>query len=257
MQLGFQVAVKMLSCLGEDMRCFVLVNFVKKNMKPFSNLLGSNVFRRTLGQQWTTLLALKLGETCWDCMLDQVLPVKALCLDWELGHGQVTMKVGKHTNPVVVQRVFLQHLGIICLVSQSKTPHPLIQVSGGSAATGNPAESLLRELISALGSNSSNRVPHGSKVKEAETLRFPEFPTPEKYRSWRTAVREEIRAASDRPDEAWTWLLKVYEEREDKKNHMAEPPVTSIKLLRNFIKLPFLPITFSFGFTLIFSTFGV
>ena len=33
---------------------------------------------------------------------------------------------------------------------------------------------------------------------------------------------EEIRAASDRPDEAWTWLLKVYEEREDKRNHMAE-----------------------------------
>ena len=77
-------------------------------------------------------------------------------------------------------------------------------------------------MISALGSNSSNRVPHGSKVKEAETLRFPEFPTPEKYRCWRTAVREEIRAASDRPDEAWTWLLKVYEEREGKRNHMAE-----------------------------------
>ena len=99
---------------------------------------------------------------------------------------------------------------------------PHANASGGNAATGNPAESLLRELISALGSNSSNRVPHGSKVKEAETLRFPEFPTPEKYRSWRTAVREEVRAASDRPDEAWTWLLKVYEEREDKKNHMAE-----------------------------------
>ena len=99
---------------------------------------------------------------------------------------------------------------------------PHANASGGSAATGNQAESLLRELISALGSSSSNRVPHGSKVKEAETLRFPEFPTPEKYRSWRTAVREEIRAASDRPDEAWTWLLKVYEEREDKRNHMAE-----------------------------------
>ena len=99
---------------------------------------------------------------------------------------------------------------------------PHANASGGSAATGNSAESLLRELISALGNNSSNRVQQGSKVKEAETLRFPEFPTPEKYRSWRTAVREEIRAASDRPDDAWTWLLKVYDEREDKKNHMAE-----------------------------------
>jgi len=41
---------------------------------------------------------------------------------------------------------------------------------------------------------------------EADTLRFLEFPTPE---PWRTAIREEIRAASDRPDEAWEWLLKV------------------------------------------------
>ena len=79
----------------------------------------------------------------------------------------------------------------------------------------------LRELITVLGGNAS-RTSSGSRVKEAETLRFPEFPTPEKYRSWRTAIREEIRAASDRPDEAWDWLLKVYEEREDKKNHMAE-----------------------------------
>ena len=81
--------------------------------------------------------------------------------------------------------------------------------------------SLLRELITVLGGNAS-RASTGSKVKEAETLRFPEFPTPEKYRSWRTAIREELRAASDRPDEAWDWLLKVYEEREDKRNHMAE-----------------------------------
>ena len=55
---------------------------------------------------------------------------------------------------------------------------PHANASGGSAATGNPAESLLRELISALGSSSSNRVPQGSK-EEAETLRFPDFPTPE------------------------------------------------------------------------------
>ena len=60
---------------------------------------------------------------------------------------------------------------------------PHANASGGNAATCNPAESLLRELISALGSSSSNRVPQGSKVKEAETLRFPEFPTSQLQRS--------------------------------------------------------------------------
>ena len=59
---------------------------------------------------------------------------------------------------------------------------PHANAPGGSAGTGNSAESPLREVISAIGS-SSNRASHGPKVKEAETLRFPEFPTPDKYRS--------------------------------------------------------------------------
>ena len=33
------------------------------------------------------------------------------------------------------------------------------------------------------------------KVKEAEVIKLPEFPTPESYRSWKTAAREKIRAA--------------------------------------------------------------
>ena len=100
--------------------------------------------------------------------------------------------------------------------------NPHASATGGSSSSGNTAGSLLRDLISAIGGGGSGRGTNAPKVKEAETLRFPEFPTPEKYRSWRTAVREEIRAASDRPDDAWNWLLKVYEEREDKKNHMSE-----------------------------------
>ena len=59
---------------------------------------------------------------------------------------------------------------------------PHANAPGGSAGAGNSAGSPLREVISAIGS-SSNRASHGPKVKEAETLRFPEFPTPEKYRS--------------------------------------------------------------------------
>ena len=41
-----------------------------------------------------------------------------------------------------------------------------------------------------------------SKVKEAESIKLPEFPKPETYRSWKTATREAIRAARDQPDEA-------------------------------------------------------
>ena len=60
------------------------------------------------------------------------------------------------------------------------------------------------------------------KAKEADSLRLSEFPTPETYRAWKTATREEIRAASDRPDAAFTWVNKVYVNREDKKHLMLE-----------------------------------
>ena len=46
------------------------------------------------------------------------------------------------------------------------------------------------------------------KAKEADSLRLSEFPTPETYRAWKTATRE-FRAASDRPDAAFTWVNKV------------------------------------------------
>eukprot|EP00439_Symbiodinium_sp_Y106_P024640 s6987_g3.t1 len=48
------------------------------------------------------------------------------------------------------------------------------------------------------------------KVKEAETINLPEFPNPEAYRSWKTATREAVRAASDSPDEAFKWILEAY-----------------------------------------------
>ena len=49
------------------------------------------------------------------------------------------------------------------------------------------------------------------KAKEAESVKLPEFPNPETYRSWKTATRESIRAASDKPDEAFQWVLEVYD----------------------------------------------
>ena len=49
------------------------------------------------------------------------------------------------------------------------------------------------------------------KVKEADVVKLPDFPNPETYRSWKTATREAVRAASDRPDAAFKWILEVYE----------------------------------------------
>ena len=49
------------------------------------------------------------------------------------------------------------------------------------------------------------------KVKEAESIKLPDFANPETYRIWKIATREAIRAASDRPDEAFDWILAVYD----------------------------------------------
>ena len=48
------------------------------------------------------------------------------------------------------------------------------------------------------------------KVKEAESIKLPDFPNPETYGSWKAATREAVRAASDQPDEAFLWLLETY-----------------------------------------------
>ena len=104
---------------------------------------------------------------------------------------------------------------------------------GGSANLGQPSsssrpnidantsnEDLLRAaLLQVLGSNIK---PGAPKVKEADSLKFPEFPRPENYRKWKTAVREEIRASSDKPDEAWVWLMEVYQDREDSRRLLQE-----------------------------------
>ena len=55
-----------------------------------------------------------------------------------------------------------------------------------------------------------------------EDLGFPEFPRPENYRKWKTAVSEEIRDRSDKPDEAWKWLMDVYQDREDSRRLLQE-----------------------------------
>ena len=56
------------------------------------------------------------------------------------------------------------------------------------------------------------------KAKEADKVELPEFPSPDKYRTWRTAVREAIRSASDDPDGALQWVLKVSSSRPSTRN---------------------------------------
>ena len=65
-------------------------------------------------------------------------------------------------------------------------------------------------LISALRGDRGGRDKDDKpRVKEAEIIKLPSMPKPEEYRSWRTQVKEEIRAASDKPDDAWKWVNAV------------------------------------------------
>ena len=82
-------------------------------------------------------------------------------------------------------------------------------------------EDLLRAALLQVLVNTGSK-PGAPKVKEADSLKFPEFPRPENYRKWKTAVREEIRASSDKPDEAWVWLMEVYQDREDSRRLLQE-----------------------------------
>ena len=68
-----------------------------------------------------------------------------------------------------------------------------------------PEALLVKALQSMMGESDDD-----GKPKEAETIKLLDFPTPETYRSWRIAAREAIRAASDRPDEAFAWVQAVY-----------------------------------------------
>ena len=47
-------------------------------------------------------------------------------------------------------------------------------------------------------------------AKEAKTIKLLDYPSLECYRSWRIAACEAIRAAADRPDEAFAWVQAAY-----------------------------------------------
>ena len=79
-------------------------------------------------------------------------------------------------------------------------------VHGVVAEKPSPEALLVKALQSMMGKGDDDGKP---KAKEAETIKLLDFPTPETYQSWRIAAREAIRAASDRPDEALSWVQAV------------------------------------------------
>ena len=92
--------------------------------------------------------------------------------------------------------------------TQKHFDEPIEHKPTEASKTESPHESLVSALKAAIGKKDDDDKP---RVKEAESIRLPDFPNPESYRSWKIAVREAVRAASDRPDEAFNWVQEVYE----------------------------------------------
>ena len=61
----------------------------------------------------------------------------------------------------------------------------------------------MKKLKQVLGGKSST-------TKEADHIKIPSFPQPENYRNWKIRVRDAVRAASSKPDKAFSWINKVW-----------------------------------------------
>ena len=81
----------------------------------------------------------------------------------------------------------------------------------GNATPASQSPSDMQEALAQALKTIASKDDSKPKTKEAETIKMPDFPSAETYRSWKTAVREAIRAASDHPDEAFAWVQAVYE----------------------------------------------
>ena len=65
-----------------------------------------------------------------------------------------------------------------------------------------------------------------ARTKEAESSKLNDMPAPEAYRHWGNHVRDEVKSCSDKPDEAWAWLNKVFDTktpREKLEERLQEP----------------------------------
>ena len=112
-------------------------------------------------------------------------------------------------------RAFWEELRSSTLVTQLRPGlpglrgQPLNRVSQPEPTKPKEATELLAEVLkSVIKKPDDDDKPN---AKEAETVKLPDFPNPETYRSWKITVREAVRAASDKPDEAFKWVQEVYE----------------------------------------------
>ena len=100
--------------------------------------------------------------------------------------------------------------------SPSPSPSSSSSSSGDDNSNGSSSESsrlarIIRKELKKQQKKSKDR-DRENKAKEADKVLIPKFPTPEKYRDWKIKVRDNIAAASAKPDDARTWVGKVYTE---------------------------------------------
>ena len=67
---------------------------------------------------------------------------------------------------------------------------------------------MIKKQLSKIGGKSES----SQRTKEADRVIVPKFPNPEAYRNWRIRVRDAVTAASAKPDAAFKWIERVWEE---------------------------------------------
>ena len=85
-------------------------------------------------------------------------------------------------------------------------------VDGKVPTSSGETNALMSGLAELLREMKSKKDDEGKpRVKEADTIAIPDMPTPETYRQWKNLVRELVRSSSDKPDEAWEWIMEVWD----------------------------------------------
>ena len=81
----------------------------------------------------------------------------------------------------------------------------------GTDVVGGLSGQQLLDFITGLTSKDSDG--EKPRTKEAETIKLNDMPAPEAYRHCCNHVRDEVKSCSDKPDEAWIWLSKVFDNK--------------------------------------------
>ena len=89
----------------------------------------------------------------------------------------------------------------------------------------------MKKLKQVLGGKSST-------TKEADHIKIPSFPQPESYRNWKIRVRVALRAASSKPDKAFSWINKVWVEGQTIEGLASPEGFTTLDSMQSF-SLPY------------------